>query len=347
MVIIQERRNVMKIAKRNLYFSRTILFLTIGLWISKPVLYAQITQNKTTEKFEFRVVHLDNAEIKPNQKEYKGIFLTGVIVEIKALISDVYADLDASVASVTFDGRSIPASIVFISKICGCADVGVGFHGSSTLTDWTILIGKEEWVSGDDFRTMPIILKENGNGSSLEITFKENGRIQAGFIFQENLNNLKSLSLLGNVIELQQQTSNVKLAEMGSETALGITIKGVISDWEKVKKYICEDAFLQLVFLSKKTDKTISIDSQGHRHIQSSFPQVAIAANGSFTLQFENLDAGKYAIAAQNIDCKGALWIMKGKKSAEIKIRKNEKLPVTIELGEVAIPTIAKKRQFM
>lgn len=336
-ILLKVRRRVMKNLKGIFYFLSAALFLTLSMSISHSALYAQMPQNTMAEKFELRLLQLDNAQIEPHQKEYEGIPLTGVVVEIEALASDVKAKLGySSVTSVSIDGRSIPATIMFLSKLCGSANASLIFSGTSTSSDWTILIGENKFVSGGDLDMMPMILKENG--TSLQFSFKEKGRVQVGFLFPENLSNLKSVSLLDKTIELHQQTSKDKLVETMPEAFSGITIKGVISNWAAAKKYICEDSFLQLIALSKGGGIIMAIDSQGRRIIESMFPKVSIPANGNFTLNFESLDAGKYAIVAQNIGEMGASILMKGKKSAEIKIRKDEKLPLTVELGEVVIP---------
>jgi len=120
------------------------------------------------------------------------------------------------------------------------------------------------------------------------------------------------------------------------------TIKGIITNLEKAKKYISEDSYLQLVYLSADGNVGFKTDSQGRKIYNSDLEKINIPSKGDFSFKISSLKPGKYIIAAQLLKALGlrgtpVLAIKKTKQLAFIEIIPSQR-PGTIDLGELFIP---------
>ncbi|MFQ5812712.1 MAG: hypothetical protein ACE5I2_05920 [Anaerolineae bacterium] len=125
----------------------------------------------------------------------------------------------------------------------------------------------------------------------------------------------------------------------------GITISGLITNFEDAEQYLAEDSYLQLVRIPDDGKLSGTTDDQGRLVYDSDLAQISIPRDGAFTFQIESLEPGNYLIAVQLLRDTAALGggpnplLVKEEeeKYVRFEIPQDLNLPLSIDLGEVII----------
>jgi len=130
-----------------------------------------------------------------------------------------------------------------------------------------------------------------------------------------------------------------------------ITIKGKIMNMDEIEKLITSDSFLQLMpYPGKGTSLKGKTDTRGRLIFESHLAKVKLSKSGRFSISYSHPEAGRYAIAGQNLEPSpgqiqlGPLFLVgKGERRAfEIKVPEDINGP-TLDIGEVFLPVANSK----
>jgi hypothetical protein len=122
---------------------------------------------------------------------------------------------------------------------------------------------------------------------------------------------------------------------------MGIAITGVITNLgDAEERYLAEDSYLQLVRLPADGRLSGTTDDQGRLAYDSELAQSPIPSDGVFNFQVESLEPGTYVVAAQRLRNSSFMTplLVTETEYVRVEIRQDATLPVTFDLGEVAIP---------
>lgn len=140
-----------------------------------------------------------------------------------------------------------------------------------------------------------------------------------------------------------------------------IILKGRIVNFNKLKNFYDRKSYLQL--LPKTSEISIQVatgESGDELVVSSNYPKISIAQDGTFLFETENLMPGEYLVIINPISkvffktggdkAKNVVFLTKVRDGRIVKvpddfiniiIPNDRKLPLTINLGEVFLPTIS------
>ncbi len=149
------------------------------------------------DPLEIRLVQFGEAEME----RFEGRSLAGVVVEIESSEPGEEILLGASsINAKSSEDKMLPAIVMFVAG--GDEGIVSGEVVSDVVTIGSeIVIGDERYEAWGSFIRMAVLLEDGG---SLKYTFDKAGKIQMGFVFQEDVKNLVSVSLLNKTIEFEQ-----------------------------------------------------------------------------------------------------------------------------------------------
>jgi hypothetical protein len=143
-----------------------------------------------------RVLKMGQARISSSAYDWKP--LAGVIVEIEGAPGKVLICDRSTITAKNVAGKRIPLSMMFSIS---------GDHLTGRAQPGTSLVGLDIEIGGTNFQAYGsamamATLFESGKGG-VTFTFEEGGKLQLGFLFRENADSLRSLSVGNQVVKLE------------------------------------------------------------------------------------------------------------------------------------------------
>jgi hypothetical protein len=141
-----------------------------------------------------------------------------------------------------------------------------------------------------------------------------------------------------------QETATPQAVDTPAPTASpeppGIAITGEITNLEEAVDHLADDSYLQLVFLPPDGQLGGRTDEKGRLFYTSELSRIPIPSDAVFTLWAESLDPGSYLIAAQLLNNSFGMnpLLVKDGEYVSVEIPQDPELPLTVDVGEVAIP---------
>jgi len=173
------------------------------------------------------------------------------------------------------------------------------------------------------------------------------------FCYNENLNSLikegkmrlqKAGVMIGILLFVGFFNTEVATAAKNNDEQglSSITITGTIADIKRIKSYIEEDSYLQMVEMPSSGNFSMIVSSKKTLIYKSDLPRIKIPSSGVFLYQMENIPSvGTYLMAVQLLNSKfdqmSRLLCDSHNKAATIKFTINDKLPLKIDIGKLYI----------